>query len=197
MKKLFSLSIFLLLTFFTHAQVKHSFKLGKDDFLLDGKPYQIISGELHPSRIPKEYWRHRIQMVKAMGCNTIASYIFWNYHETVPGVFDFKTGNKDIAEFIRICQEEKMWVLIRPGPYVCAEWDLGGIPPYLLKYPDIKIRCRDLRYMTAASRFIDKLSKEIKPLLVTSGGPILMLQIENEYGSFGNDRNYLEDLRNM
>ena len=130
-----------------------------------------------------------------MGCNTIAAYIFWNYHESAPGVFDFKTGNHDIAAFIRLCQQEGMWVLLRPGPYVCAEWDLGGLPPYLLKIPDIKLRCMDPRYITAAKRYVDRLAKEVAPLQCTKGGPILMVQIENEYGSFGNDREYLESLR--
>ncbi|CAN5404759.1 beta-galactosidase [soil metagenome] len=174
---------------------KHVFTLGKTEFLLDGKPMQIISGEMHPARIPQEYWRHRIQMAKAMGCNTIAAYIFWNYQETSEGVFDFKTGNKNVAKFIRICQEEGMWVLFRPGPYVCAEWDFGGLPPYLLKIPDIKIRCMDTRYMSAATRYIGKLSKEIISLQCTNGGPILMVQVENEYGSFGNDKAYMEALK--
>jgi beta-galactosidase len=178
------------------AQTKHSFALGKTQFLLDGKPFQIISGEIHPARIPQEYWRHRIKMVKAMGCNTIAAYVFWNHQETAPGIFDFKSGNKDINRFIRICQEEGMWVLLRPGPYVCAEWDFGGLPPYLLKIPDIKIRCMDSRYMRAVTRYINRLSKEVVPLQCINGGPILMVQIENEYGSFGNDKNYLEALRN-
>lgn len=178
------------------AQMKrHTFALGEKEFLLDGKPLQMISGEMHPARIPREYWRHRIQMAKAMGCNTIAAYIFWNYHESEPGRFDFKTGNHDIAEFVRIAQQEGMWVLFRPGPYVCAEWDLGGIPPYLLRIPDIKIRCMDPRYMAAVERYLRAMSAVIRPLLVTHGGPILMVQIENEYGSYGNDRNYLEELR--
>ena len=173
----------------------HQFTLSKTDFLLDGKPLQIISGEMHPARIPKEYWRQRIQMARAMGCNTIAAYIFWNYHEQREGVFDFTSENRDIAAFIRICQQEGMWVLLRPGPYVCAEWDFGGIPPYLLKYPDIKVRCMDPRYMAAATRYIAHLAKEVAPLQCINGGPILMVQIENEYGSFGNDKNYLEALR--
>jgi beta-galactosidase len=193
------LSGFLLLLFFTDSfsQTKHVFSPGKNEFLLDGKPFQIISGEMHPARIPREYWRHRIRMAKAMGCNTIAAYIFWNYHETKPAVFDFKTENRDIAEFVRICQQESMWVLFRPGPYVCAEWDFGGLPAYLLKIPDIKIRCMDERYMKAVEGYITRLSKEIKPLLCNNGGPILMLQIENEYGSFGNDKQYLEALRKL
>ncbi len=180
------------------AQTKrHTFALGEKDFLLDGKPFQMISGEMHPARIPREYWRHRIQMAKAMGCNTVAAYIFWNYHESAPGKFDFKTGNHDIAEFVRIAQQEGMWVLFRPGPYVCAEWEFGGIPPYLLRIPDIKIRCMDPRYMGAVERYLKELAAAIKPLLVTQGGPILMVQVENEYGSFGNDKNYLEELRKM
>ena len=117
-------------------------------------------------------------MAKAMGCNTIAAYVFWNYNETTPGIFDFTTGNHNIAEFIRICKEEGMWVLLRPGPYVCAEWDFGGLPSYLLKIPDIKIRCMDSRYMAAATRYINALSQQVKNLQCTNGGPILMVQIE-------------------
>ena len=176
---------------------KHTFALGQKDFLLDGKPCQIISGEMHPARIPAEYWRHRIQMAKAMGCNTIAAYIFWNYQEPAEGVFDFQTGNHDVARFVKICQEEGMWVLFRPGPYVCAEWELGGIPPYLLRIPDIKLRCRDPRYMMAVERYFTELSRQIKPLLITNGGPIIMVQVENEYGSYGNDKEYLEELRRI
>ncbi|MEP7236323.1 MAG: beta-galactosidase family protein [Ferruginibacter sp.] len=185
----------LLLCLCSTAQTKHSFTLSKTDFLLDGKPFQIISGEMHPARIPAAYWRHRIKMAKAMGCNTIAAYIFWNYHEQKEGVFDFTTENRNIAEFIKICQQEGMWVLLRPGPYVCAEWDFGGLPPYLLKYPDIKVRCMDARYMAATERYISELAKQVTDLQCVNGGPILMLQIENEYGSYGNDKNYLEALR--
>ena len=173
------------------------FKTEKDQFILDGKPFQMISGEMHPARIPKEYWRHRIQMAKAMGCNTIAAYIFWNYHETSPGNFDFKTENRDIAQFLKLCKEEGMWVLFRPGPYVCAEWDFGGIPPYLLKIPDIKVRCMDPRYMKPVENYLIRMASLIKPFLFTKGGPILMVQIENEYGSYGNDKNYLEELRKI
>lgn len=179
------------------CQSSHSFSLGKQDFLLDGKPFQIISGEMHPARIPQEYWRHRIQMARAMGCNTIAAYLFWNYHESKEGTFDFASGNKNVAEFIRICQQEGLWVILRPGPYVCAEWDFGGLPPYLLKIPDIKIRCMDTRYMSAVTRYIKRLSKEVAPLQCNKGGPILMLQIENEYGSYGNDKKYMESLKTL
>ncbi|HVI49351.1 MAG TPA: beta-galactosidase family protein [Chitinophaga sp.] len=179
------------------AQSKHTFALSKEAFLLDGKPFQMISGEMHPARIPHEYWRHRIQMAKAMGCNTIAAYVFWNYHEQVKGQFDFTTGNHNIAAFIKIAQEEGMWVLLRPGPYVCAEWEFGGLPPYLLQTPDIKVRCMDPRYMEAVTRYVNELSKAVKPLLVTNGGPVVMAQVENEYGSYGNDKNYLYALKEL
>lgn len=197
MKKiiLFSLILFLAVPIF--SQGKHQFTLGKEDFLLDGKPLQLISGEMHPARIPREYWRHRIQMAKAMGCNSIAAYIFWNYHEVKPGVYDFSSENRDIAEFVRICQQENMWVLFRPGPYVCAEWDFGGLPVSLLKIPDIKIRCLDPRYMKGVESYISAMARQIKSLQVTAGGPILMVQIENEYGSYGNDKGYLERLRQL
>jgi beta-galactosidase len=192
------LAFMLLITVSAEAQKsKHTFKLGTSEFLLDGQPFQIISGELHPARIPVEYWRQRIELAKAMGCNTIAAYVFWNYHETSDGVFDFTTGNHNIGEFIKIVQEEGMWLILRPGPYVCAEWDLGGIPPYLLGIPDIKLRSTDSRYIAAASRYMTKLSEEIKPYLVTKGGPIIMLQIENEYGSYGTDKNYLLKLKDL
>ena len=175
----------------------HTFALGEDDFLLDGRPFRIISGELHPARIPVEYWRHRVRMVKAMGCNTIALYVFWNYHEQAEGAFDFTTGNRDIASFIRIAQEEGLWVLLRPGPYVCAEWDFGGLPAYLLRDPEIKVRCLNPHYMQAVERYISTLARIVRPLLVANGGPILMVQIENEYGSYGNDREYLARLKEI
>jgi len=179
------------------AGERHSFTLGKDDFLLDGKPFQILSGEMHPARIPPEYWRHRIRMAKAMGLNTIAAYVFWNYHEVSEGRFDFTSPGHDIAAFLKTAQEEGMWVLLRPGPYVCAEWDFGGLPAYLLRDPEMKVRCLYPGYMAAAERYIRALARVVKPLQVTEGGPILMVQIENEYGSYGNDRNYLKRLREI
>ena len=195
MKRCLLFSLLAICSFAVQAQAKHDFSLSKDGFFLDGRPFQLISGEMHPARIPREYWQHRIQMAKAMGCNTIAAYIFWNYHESTPGKFDFKTGNHDIASFIKLCQQEGLWVLLRPGPYVCAEWDLGGLPPYLLKIPDIKLRCMDPRYMAAVKTYVDRLAKEVAPLQCSKGGPILMVQVENEYGSYGNDKEYLETLR--
>ncbi|EUC18501.1 UNVERIFIED_ORG: beta-galactosidase [Burkholderia sp. CF145] len=177
-----------------------SFAANGDGFLLDGKPFQIRSGELHPARIPVEYWRHRIQMAKAMGMNTIALYVMWNYHELTEGTFDFYTDNRDIGAFIRLCQAENMWVLFRPGPYVCAEWDLGGIPSWLLKHTDIRLRtdrATDPRYMHAVERYINELLPRVKPWMTESGGPILMIQIENEFGSFDSNSAYLEEIRQL
>jgi beta-galactosidase len=180
----------------------HTFSFSPDGehFLLDGEPFQIRSGEMHPARIPREYWQHRIRMAKAMGMNCIGLYIMWNYHETRRGVFDFHSGNRDIEAFIRLCQSEGMWVLLRPGPYVCAEWDLGGLPSYLLSDPDIQLRtdsATDSRYMAAVSRYIEELVPRIKPLLIQHGGPILMIQIENEFGSYASNPAYLEELRQL
>ena len=190
--------VFLTTAGFSQKQKgKHTFALGTTEFLLDGNPFQIISGELHPSRIPAIYWRNRIQMAKAMGCNTISVYIMWNYHEQQEGVFDFESENRNLGEFFRLVQEEGLWLIVRPGPYVCAEWEFGGIPPYLLRIPDIKLRCMDPGYMAAAERYMVKLATVIKPFLITNGGPVLMLQIENEYGSFGNDRNYITRLKDV
>jgi beta-galactosidase len=179
------------------ARVPHTFVLGPTDFLLDGKPYQIISCELHPARIPAAYWTHRIRMARAMGCNTVAVYVFWNAHEEEEGRFDFTTGSRDLARFVAIAQQEGLWVLLRPGPYVCAEWDFGGLPPYLLTDPELRVRSLYPRYMAAVERYLERLASVVAPLQVTRGGPVLMLQIENEYGSYGNDRAYMQRLREI
>lgn len=174
-----------------------SFSSDGKHFLLHGEPFQIRSGELHPARIPRAWWQHRIRMAKAMGMNTIALYVMWNYHEARPGEFDFHSENRDIEAFIRLCHEERLWVLLRPGPYVCAEWDLGGLPPWLLAEPDIRLRtdsATDARYMAAVARYIAALAPRIAPLMAASGGPILMIQIENEFGSYDCNPAYLDEL---
>lgn len=177
---------------------RHRFELSGQRFLLDGRPFQIMSGEMHPIRIPAGYWRQRIQMAKAMGLNTIAIYLMWNALESEPGVFDLKRGSRDFARFIRICQEEGMWVYLRPGPYICGEWDFGGLPPYLLRDPAMHVRDRnDANYMAAVRRYIATIAPVVRPLLAANGGPILMVQVENEYASFGHDRGYLEVVRTL
>jgi beta-galactosidase len=175
----------------------HSFALGAQDFLLDGKPFQIIAGEMHFARIPRPYWRHRLQMAKAMGLNTVATYVFWNFHEPLPGKFDFSTENHDIASFIRMAKEEGLWVIVRPGPYACAEWEFGGYPWWLLKETDLVVRGKDPRFLSACGRYLKALGEEIAPLQITKGGPILMVQVENEYGSFGDDKEFMGKTRDL
>ncbi|MET0393266.1 MAG: glycoside hydrolase family 35 protein [Chitinophagaceae bacterium] len=170
---------------------QHGFTLGDTVFLLDGKPFQMISGEMHAPRIPPEYWRDRMKMAKAMGLNTIGTYVFWNAHEPMPGQYDF-SGNNDIAGFIKAAQAEGLWVVLRPSPYVCAEWEFGGYPWWLLKDSTVKVRSKDPRFVAAYTRYIHRLAKEIVPLLVTHGGNVLMVQIENEYGSYSDDKSYLD-----
>ncbi|MGA2103137.1 MAG: beta-galactosidase [Candidatus Sulfotelmatobacter sp.] len=171
-------------------EAQHHIGIEGDHFIFDGKPLQIISGELHYERIPREYWRDRLQKARAMGLNTISTYVFWNVHEPKPGVYDF-SGSLDVAAFIRIAQEEGLHVILRPGPYACAEWDLGGLPAWLLADPDIVLRSSDERFLAPAERWLQRLGRELAPLQLTHGGPIIAVQVENEYGSFGNDKNYM------
>ena len=162
-------------------------------FVLDGKPFQVISGEMHYPRIPRQYWRARLRMAKAMGLNTITTYVFWNEHEPKPGVYDF-SGNNDVAEFVREAQQEGLYVVLRPGPYVCAEWEFGGYPAWLLKDHSIKVRTSDPKFMVPATQWLKRLGEELAPLQIGNGGPIILTQVENEYGSFGNDHAYMEQI---
>jgi len=169
----------------------HELTFASDSFLLDGKPFQIRAGELHPVRIPRSYWRQRIQMVRAMGLNTVSVYIMWNTVEPTPDRFIFE-DRSDILAFLDLCREESMWVFLRPGPYVCAEWDLGGLPAWLLYNGNIRLRTTDPGFLVPASRYIAKIASLVAPYMAPCGGPILMVQIENEYASFGHDRTYLD-----
>ena len=174
----------------------HSFTVSGKQFLFDGKPYQIISGEMHYPRVPRAYWRDRFRMARAMGLNTITTYVFWNLHEPRPGVYDF-SGQNDIAEYVREAQQEGLNVILRPGPYVCAEWELGGYPSWLLKDHSLVLRSQEPKYTAAVERWFARLAKEITPLLLANGGPIIAVQVENEYGSFGDDHAYMESLKNL
>ncbi len=165
-------------------------------FYLNGQPYQILSGEMHYSRIPRAYWRDRLKMAKAMGLNTISTYVFWNMHEPKAGVYDF-SGNLDVAEFIRIAQQEGLNVILRPGPYTCAEWELGGYPAWLLSDPKMVLRSNEPQYMIPTERWMMRLGKELAPLQMGRGGPIIAVQLENEYGSFGSDKAYLRHMRQI
>jgi beta-galactosidase len=177
------------------APPAHGLAIAQGQFMLDGKPFRIIAGDMHYVRIPREYWRARLKMAKAMGLNTITTYVFWNAHEVVPGQYDF-SGQNDIAEFIREAQQEGLYVILRPGPYVCSEWDLGGLPAWLLKDRDARIRSTDPRFMQPAQRWLHRLGQELAPLQYARGGNIIAVQVENEYGSFGKDNDaYLQQIR--
>lgn len=176
------------------APPQHSFVVSGKQFLLDGKPYQIISGEMHYTRIPRAYWRDRLRKARAMGLNTVTTYVFWNVHEPRPGVYDF-AGENDVAEYIREAQQEGLHVILRPGPYVCAEWDLGGYPSWLLKDRSLVLRSNDPKYIAAMQTWFARLGKEIEPLLLRNGGPIIAVQVENEYGSFGDDHAYMQAVK--
>jgi beta-galactosidase len=175
---------------------KHSFGFQGTEFALDGKPFQMMAGELHFQRIPREYWKDRLLKARAMGLNTVGTYVFWNALEPEPGQWDISDRN-DLGAFIKTAQEAGLWVLVRPGPYACAEWDFGGLPAWLLRTPDIKVRCSDPRYLAACDKYVEKIAGIIRPLQIQNGGPVLMVQIENEYGSYGNDLDYLRALKAM
>lgn len=172
------------------SSAARTFVAGPSGFLLDGKPFQIVSGEMHYPRIPREYWRDRFRKAKAMGLNTVCTYVFWNVHEPRPGRFDFE-GNADVAAFLRTAQEEGLWAIVRPGPYVCSEWEFGGYPAWLLKDPDLVVRSLHKKFTARVERYMRRLGEELAPLMLSRGGPILMAQVENEYGSYGCDRAYL------
>ena len=173
-----------------------TFTIGPDHFLLDGKPFQILSGEMHYPRVPRSSWRDRMKKARALGLNTISTYVFWNAHEPRPGEFDF-SGNLDLRAYIETAQQEGLWVSLRPGPYVCAEWDFGGFPAWLLAKRNIRIRSTDPGFLKAAERFIKRVANEVGALQITHGGPIILCQVENEYGSFGSDHEYMRAIKRM
>lgn len=172
------------------------FSIGKGSFLLNGKPIVVKAAEMHYPRIPEPYWEHRIQMCKALGMNTICLYIFWNIHEQEPDQFDF-SGNKNIAKFCRLAQKHGMYIIVRPGPYVCAEWEMGGLPWWLLKKKDIKLRTLDTYYMERVGKFMNQVGKQLADLQISRGGNIIMVQVENEFGAYGTDKPYVSAIRDL
>jgi len=195
--KFFLLSLFLCVQHSVPAQkARHTFALGDSAFLLDNKPFQIISGEMHYPRVPREAWRQRMRMAKAMGLNTIGTYVFWNLHEPQKDHYDF-SGNNDIAAFVKTAQEEGLWVILRPSPYVCAEWEFGGYPFWLQNEEGLVVRSKEDKYLKEYHDYIMAVGKQLAPLQVNHGGNILMVQVENEYGSYGSDKEYLDINRKM
>ena len=177
-----------------HPGETRDFTIGEHDFLLGGKPFVIRCGEIHFPRVPRELWRHRLQMCRALGLNTVCVYLFWNFHEWKQGTYEW-SGQADVAEFCRLAQAEGLWVLLRPGPYSCAEWEMGGLPWWLVQPDHIGMRSRDPQFLAPAVRYLQEVGRVLAPLQVTRGGPLLMVQVENEYGSFGKDAEYLGALR--
>ncbi|MBQ7783309.1 MAG: beta-galactosidase [Oscillospiraceae bacterium] len=166
----------------------------KDKFYLNGEPFKIISGSFHYFRTVPEYWQDRLEKLVNMGCNTVETYIPWNFHETEKGQFNFE-GMHDICRFIELAQELGLYIIIRPSPYICSEWEFGGLPAWLLKDKGMKLRCSYVPYLDAVKEYYNVLIPKLVPYQIDRGGKIILFQIENEYGYYGNDTAYLEFLR--
>ena len=162
----------------------------REQFLLDGKPFRFISGTIHYFRVVPDYWEDRLKKLRACGFNAVETYTCWNLHERKEGRFDF-TGGLDIARFVRTAQELGLYVILRPGPYICAELEFGGLPSWLLNYQKMHLRCYDETFLSKVARYYRELFAQLKPYLGENGGNILAVQVENEYGSYGNDKEYL------
>lgn len=171
----------------------HTFSIGKDSFLLDGAPFRVLSGAIHYFRVPREYWRDRLEKLRACGFNTVETYVAWNAHMPDENTFLFD-DMLDLSAFLKLAQELGLWAIVRPGPYICAEWEFGALPWWLLK-EDIPLRCADPAYMKHVEAFFDQLLPRIRENLVTNGGNVIMMQVENEYGSYGDDDEYLRLIR--
>ncbi|MBO1217454.1 beta-galactosidase [Staphylococcus nepalensis] len=167
-----------------------------ETFYLDEQPFQILSGAIHYFRIPADDWYHSLYNLKALGFNTIETYIPWNFHEVIENEYDF-TGNKDVKRFIKIAGEIGLYVIVRPSPYICAEWEFGGLPAWLLNYRYMRIRSSDEEFITKVAKYYEELFKILTPLQIDKNGPIIMMQIENEYGSYGEDKEYLSKLKEL
>lgn len=167
-----------------------------EHFLMDGEKTTIISGTIHYFRVIPEYWEDRLKKLKACGFNTVETYTCWNLHERREGMFDF-TGGLDIAKFLDIAKGLGLNVILRPGPYICAEWDMGGLPSWLLTYPQMRFRCNDRLFLEKVRNYYKELFRYITPRLSTNGGNVIAIQIENEYGSYGDDKEYLNALTDI
>ena len=168
----------------------HSVELKDRQLLIDGKNTQLIAGVFHYFRTPGALWRDRLEKAVACGLNAIETYICWNLHEPSPGKFNF-SGELDFEEYIRIAGELGLYVILRPGPYICSEWDNGGIPSWLLKNRDLRIRSFNPAWMDAVRNYFAELLPRIRKYEYDNGGPVIAMQIENEYGSYGRDKKYL------
>ena len=203
MNKLLNIGLSVLLTLGAVTRLQScsekqagTFEIGKGTFLLNGEPMVVKAAEVHYPRIPQPYWEQRILSCKALGMNTLCLYVFWNLHEQEEGKFDF-SGNNDIAAFCRLAQKHGMYVIVRPGPYVCAEWEMGGLPWWLLKKQDVQLRSLDPYYLDRVKIFMNEVGKQLADLQITRGGNIIMVQVENEFGSYGIDKPYVTEIRDI
>lgn len=169
------------------------FRIGETDFLLDGAPHRIISGAIHYPRVHPDLWRDRIHKARLMGLNAIETYVAWNAHEPVRGVWDMSGGN-DLGRFLDIVADEGMHAIVRPGPYICAEWHNGGLPAWLTADAGMRLRSSDPRYLAEVTRYLEKVNAVIAPRQIDNGGAVILVQIENEYGAYGSDKAYLAEL---
>ena len=149
----------------------------KDDFYLNGKSFKVISGAIHYFRVVPEYWRDRLEKLRLMGCNTVETYVAWNLHEPNEGEYDF-TGRLNLQKFIQTAQDVGLYVILRPSPYICAEWEFGGLPYWLLNDHQLKLRFNYQPYLDKVGHYFDHLFKEVNDLQVTKNGPIIMMQVE-------------------
>ncbi len=171
-----------------------TFEIQGNQFVKDGKPIKLISGAVHYFRNLPDTWSGIFKKMRAMGCNCVETYCVWNMHEKQKGTFDF-SGILDIAKYIQTAQEEGLMVIVRPGPYICAEWEFGGLPWWIQTEEDMEIRCSNPTYIKYFDRYLDRLFEEIRPFLTINGGNVIMLQCENEYGYYGDDKKYLNYLK--
>lgn len=178
----------ILLAVPSSAKAKHTFEIKDGNFVYDGKAIQIHSGEMHYSRVPAPYWHHRLKMMKAMGLNAVATYVFWNNHEVAPGKWDWTTGSRNIRAFLKAASDEGMMVILRPGPYACGEWEFGGYPWWLQKVKGMEIRTYNQPFLDSCRVYIKELAAQVSDYQITKGGPIVMVQAENEFGSYVEQR---------
>ncbi|MCK6080209.1 beta-galactosidase [Microbacterium sp. EYE_5] len=169
------------------------FRIGDEHFELDGRPFRILSGALHYFRVHPDQWRDRIRKAKQMGLNTIETYVAWNAHAPQEGVFDL-SGQLDLARFLDEVHDEGMYAIVRPGPYICAEWDGGGLPAWLFRSGTVGVRRNEPQFMAAVETYLRALGEVFVPRQIDRGGPIILVQIENEYGAYGSDASYLRAL---